>query len=153
MRAVFKRFVRRRMTRALLLLLVVVGGILWTQGCSGDGGSAEGDRAAMVALFHSTNGTVANVVFEELSHEQRATIFEDGYTSLERWEALLENIDVITEQWSEQRNKRIELFESGDLLYRPREYGTIETDGRGRITSLNVGGPGFGPQFRGRDSY
>ena len=60
MRTVFKGWARRRINRVLVLALVMAGGILLTQACSGDGGSAETDRAAMLALHHSTNGTASN---------------------------------------------------------------------------------------------
>ena len=83
MSTVFKGWARRRINRVLVLALVMAGGILLTQACSGDGGSTETDRAGMVALFHSTNGTVANVVFDQLSREQWETFLQDADTSLE----------------------------------------------------------------------
>ena len=136
MSTVFKGWARRRINRVLVLVLVMAGGILLTQACSGDGGSAETDRAAMVALNHSTNGSLAKIVLSNLSREQRDTFFQDGDTLIEKWETFLENIDVITKQWNDSW-----AYTFGD--------GFIETDGEGRITLLKIGGESFGYVFVG----
>ncbi len=136
MMTVFKGWVGWRINRVFVLLLVMVWGILLTQACSGDGGSAETDRAAMVALFHSTNGTVAeqflppylHIPFDQWETDPSIqlwrTSIQEGDTLLDRWETFLENIDVFTghENW----------------------IGGIKTDGRGRITVLEIGARGFG---------
>ena len=133
---VFKGWLKRRINRAAVILLVMVAGILLTQACSGDGGSPETDRAAMVALFHSTNGTVAKQILPPYPHtpldqwetdpsfQLWRTSIQEGDTPLDRWETFLENIDVFTghENW----------------------IGGIKTDGRGRITVLEIGAWGFG---------
>ena len=136
MRTVLKGSVGWRTNRVLVLVLVMAGGILLTQACSGDGGSAETDRAAMVALNHSTNGLLAKIVLSNLSREQRDTFFQDGDTLIEKWETFLENIDVITKQWNDSW-----AYTFGD--------GFIETDGEGRITLLKIGGESFGYVFVG----
>ena len=125
-----------------MLLLVVVGGILWTQACSGDGGSVEGDKAAMVAFFHSTNGKIAEEVLFDIyfiaprhqwetdpTIQQWKSFTQEEDTLLDRWETFLENIDLFTghENWS----------------------GGMKTDGEGRITLLDIGAPGFGDVFEG----
>ena len=131
-----KAWVGRRAKRGLALLAVVATGVLLTQACSGDGGSAESDRAAMVALFHSTNGNVAKQILPPYPHipldqwetdpsiQLWRTSIQEGDTPLDRWETFLENIDVFTrhENWR----------------------GGIKTDGRGRITLLDIGAWGFG---------
>ena len=140
MRTVFKGWVGWRIKRALVLLLVMVGGILLTQACSGDGGSAETDRAAMVAFFHSTNGTVAEVVFlyifnsvlhdqgeGSLTIKQWQSFRNEGDTLLDTWETLLENIDTFAEHLK----------------------GIIEIDGRGRITLLHIPFGDFQPKLKG----
>ena len=137
MRSVFKGWLKRRINRAAVLLLVMVGGILLTQACSGDKGSAETDKTAMVALNRSTNGSLAKIVLSNLSREQRDTFFQDGDTLIEKWETFLENIAVITKQWNDSW-----AYTFGD--------GFIETDGEGRITLLKIGGESFGYWFGGQ---
>ena len=128
-----KAWVGRRAKRRVALFALVGVGILLTQACSGDGGSAETDRAAMVALFHSTNGTIAHdvlgVAWLHIPSDQWETLFQHDDTPLDRWETFLQNIDVLTEHWE--------------------GYGFIKTDGKGRITALDVGEPGWGPRLAG----
>ena len=137
MRAVFKRCAGRRRTRAILLLLVVVGGILWTQACSGDGGSAEMDKAAMVALFHATNEEIAvevpGLLYFSVPHDQ----WETDPTILQ-WKAATREADTLLDVW-ETFLDNIEVFGKGEAF-----EGVLETDGNGRITLLHVGWPGYG---------
>ena len=139
MRTVFNRWVGWRINRVFVLLLVMAAGILLTQACLGDKGSAETDRAAMVALFHSTNGTVAEQILPpyprrpldqwetDPSFQLWRTSIQEGDTLLDRWETFLENIDAFTghENWVEG----------------------IKTDGRGRITVLELGAWEFGASW------
>ena len=137
MRTVLKGSMGRQTKRALLLLSVMVVGILWTQACSGDEGSAEMDKAAMVALFHATNEEIAvevpGLLYFSVPHDQ----WETDPTILQ-WKAATREADTLLDVW-ETFLDNIEVFGEGEAF-----EGVLETDGNGRITLLHVGSPGYG---------